>query len=99
MGYRATSLIVAVSLFAGAAAQGALERVEEAWEVALLSTELPTYAAGRVTVVPCAGCERVSHAVGARTRYFIAGTKTAMSLEAFREAAARVVILLISIVR
>jgi hypothetical protein len=91
MANRLTPLILAASLFAGAAAQGALERIEEAWEADLLSVELPTHEAGRVTVRPCAACERATHPVGPRTRYVIAATADDVTLKAFREAAARVV--------
>ena len=91
MRYRFSSLIMALYLFAGATAQGALERIEEAWEADLLSVGLPAHESGRVTVRPCPGCEEVSHPVGARTRYIIAGTETDITLKAFREAAARVV--------
>ena len=48
------------ALLVGGSAHGALERIEEAYEVELLRVELPTHEAGQVLFVPCVECDRVA---------------------------------------
>lgn len=82
--------MLAVCLTAGAA-HGALVAIEEAYEVELTALELPAHAGGRVGLRPCAGCARVSLALGEGTRYLLGGSADGVTLPAFREAIARTV--------
>jgi hypothetical protein len=90
MGYRTSALLVAASLLLAGGARAALERIEEAFEVALTRVELPRHAAGQLRLTPCADCERIALSVGPRTRYLIGYDGEGQPLEALREAAAAV---------
>ncbi len=90
MRIRTSALLMIAGLFSAGGAQAALERIEEAFEVALTQVELPSHDAGELRLTPCADCERISLPVGARTRYLLGYTGDGESLKAFREAAAGV---------
>ncbi len=64
------TLAVLTLAFAGLA-QARLERIEEAYELALTQVSLPAHAAGRVTITACAGCDTVHLPVDARTSYHL----------------------------
>jgi len=85
--------IVAVCLcgLVAAAAEAALEAIEDAYEIELARVELPAYALGRVSFSPCAGCERIGLQVDGNTRYLLAGAPAPLSLGSFREEAARMI--------
>jgi hypothetical protein len=80
---------LALGLLAGGAPEAALEAVEEAHEVELASVELPTHALGQVGFPPCARCARIRLGVDERTRYLLAGSRSAVPLATFREEAAK----------
>ena len=52
------------------AAQAALDRIEEAYEVTPRSVRLPGYNNGRLTVTPCEGCDEVALRASVFTKYF-----------------------------
>jgi hypothetical protein len=87
MGNRTAALVTIAGLLLASGAGAALERIEEAFEVALTQVELPLHEAGQLRLTPCAGCERVALPVGSRTRYLIGYDGDGQPLEAFREAA------------
>ena len=52
------------------AAQGALDRIEEAYEVAPGDVRIPGYNNGRLTLTPCQGCDEVALRASVFTKYF-----------------------------
>lgn len=86
--WRAIAAVLSGVLSAGAL-EAALEIVEEAHEVELARIELPTHALGQVGFPPCARCERIRLRVDEATRYVLAGAPGAVTLESFRDEAAR----------
>ena len=90
MGTRKFALLMLVGLLCAGGARAALERIEEAFEVALAQVELPRHETGRLSLVPCADCERIALTVGSRTRYLLAYDGDDQPLKAFREVAAGV---------
>jgi hypothetical protein len=90
MGHRTAALLITAGLLWAGVAQAALERIEEAFEVALTQIELPLHDAGLLRLKPCAECERIALPVGSRTRYLIGYDGDSQPLRTFREAAAGV---------
>ena len=88
MGQRTPALLMIAGLLLAGGTEAALERIEEAFEVALTRVELPLHEAGQLRLTPCVGCERIALPVGSRTRYLIGYDGDGQPLEAFREAAA-----------
>lgn len=72
------------------AADAALERIEEAYEVGLDRVTLPGYEGDQVSFSPCASCENVSMPVDAGTRYLIGDGDENVTLKTFRETAAAI---------
>jgi hypothetical protein len=85
---RTSALLIIAGLLWLGGAHAALERIEEAFEVALTQVELPRHDGGQLVLTPCADCQRIALPVGSRTRYLIGYEGDGQPLEAFREAAA-----------
>jgi len=82
--------IAAAAILAINAAEAALERIEEAYEVGLTGVTLPNYEGGQVSFSPCASCERVSLRVDPGTRYLLGNGNEGVTLKTFRESAAAI---------
>ena len=82
--------VAALALAISAPVQGALDRIEEAYELDLTQVTLPIHNADRVIVRACDTCEPVFHSVDASTTYHIDSRENVVSLTELREAAASV---------
>jgi hypothetical protein len=76
---RLATLAVIALAWAGSA-QGALERIEEAYELTLQQVRLPAHAAGQVVVSKCATCEVIVLRVDGATSYHVGNAASAVSL-------------------
>ena len=77
--------ITAVWLSLATTAFGALDRIEEAHELALSQLQLPLSAAGNVVIRDCNGCSPLLLPVDARTRYQVGASGEPMPLKEFRK--------------
>ena len=69
------------------AAHAALDRIEEAYEVAPGDVRIPAYNNGRLTVSPCEGCDEVALRASVFTRYFAGSPRLQVSRAELIEAA------------
>ena len=63
-------IITLATAMAFPAAQAALDRIEEAYEVVPGDVRIPGYNNGRLTLTPCAGCDEVALRASVFTKYF-----------------------------
>ena len=78
-------LITAAWISLAGPALAALDRIEEAHELALSQLQLPLSAAGNVVIRSCNGCSPLLLPVDARTRYQAGASGQNLSLKDFRE--------------
>ncbi len=77
--------ITAVWLSLATTAFAALDRIEEARELALSQLQLPLSAAGNVVIRDCNGCSPSLLPVDAQTQYQVGASGDRMSLKEFRK--------------
>lgn len=72
--------IIAMALaMAIPAAQAALEGIEDAYEVSPGDVRVPAYNSGRLTIMPCEGCDEVALRASGLTRYFAGNPRLQVS--------------------
>ena len=74
-------MLAVLTLAFASLAQAKLERIEEAFELALTQLSLPAHSTAKVTVKACAGCDTVQLRVTDGTSYFVGFDSVGVTLQ------------------
>jgi hypothetical protein len=81
--------VLAALALSGAPAQGAMQALEQAWEVPLGAVTLPGNESGQLVVRRCTSCKPDVLRVNAATRYFVRPSRAPVAFAELRRAAVK----------